>query len=1172
MSTDRPKDNAGKNKPAPQKAAPAKPATPAPAPAPIPQVAPLFRNMDWLTLGITTLLVFIGYFLTVAPDVTLEDSGELSVGSYYAAVPHPPGYPFWSIFTYLFLNIYRVGNIAYRVAVASALCGAVASGLLGMLVSRGSSMILEGIAEFKELPKRLESAICVVSGMTSGLLLAYNGYMWSQCVIVEVYPISVLSLMVAYCFLLRWMYAPHQRRYIYLSWFVLGLGFTNHQTLLLTTMGLEVAVIAAQPKLGRELLLGNAVCYLLGLVAITGHMMGAFEMSPMVLVIFHIVGVASIIGCIWLAIMTKGLGSEWRALLAMFGCWGLGAAVFFYMPITSMTNPPMNWGYPRTWDGFIHAFTRGQYEKISPTDFIQDPLRLVSQMGMYCAWVQDEFNLVNIVLIIVPILFFFRMQKRERSWLIGLTGFWFCLAIVLLVLLNPNFDRASRDLNKVFFASSYTVLAMFIGYGLSLVAALLATQYQRFRLWALGGGGVVVTLAVITLYLTTQDFVPNDDGGGLASMMHVISRSFAPYQYGLPIYGDLLLVGLALLFVLSLVNRTKAQMGVVLVIFALLPVRSITAHWADNEERHHWFGYWFGHDMFTPPFGIYPEMTRSAVLFGGTDPGRFCPTYMIFDESIIPHDKQPKEDQKFDRRDVYIITQNALADPTYLEYIRAHYNRSTQIDPPFFQEMLRSKKEIEENYTTNIIARIAYQLLDKPFTALGARVEARRRAEHIYPPEEIHTPSLEEHGRAFQDYLGDAQRRLDHDMRFTNEPKQIKQGEDVHLTPGSSQVSVSGQVAVMSINGLLTKDIFDANPTHEFFVEESFPLDWMYPYETPFGVIMKINRQPLDEIPQDAIDKDHKFWSLYSQRLTGNWITYDTPVKDIAAFVEKVYLERNFAGFTGDQAFIRDDQAQKSFSKLRSSIGGIYDWRFHHAKTAADQQRMLKEADFALRQAFAFCPYSPEAVFRYVNLLLTMQRLDDAAIVAKTCHRLDPNNPGVTDLVKQLDAYKAQRDAAGLAPQVSDMTKLEQEYTNHSTNFQNSFNLAGAYLQTGQKDKALAILDGILTNTNTDVQALIVLAQAYAQLTNFPKLELTLEKVVQVQPHSPEAWCDLAALKAVVGKQAEALTDLKRSLDENTLRLAQNPGASNLLGRIRTDPRLVSLHNLPEYQKMVGPQ
>ena len=48
----------------------------------------------------------------------------------------------------------------------------------------------------------------------------------------------------------------------------------------------------------------------------------------------------------------------------------------------------------------------------------------------------------------------------------------------------------------------------------------------------------------------------------------------------------------------------------------------------------------------------------------------------------------------------------------------------------------------------------------------------------------------------------------------------------------------------MMINGLLCKVIFDHNPTNEFYVEESFPLEWMYPYETPFGIIMKINRDP----------------------------------------------------------------------------------------------------------------------------------------------------------------------------------------------------------------------------------------------------------------------------------------------------------------------------------------
>src|SRR5260221_12428457 len=74
-------------------------------------------------------------------------------------------------------------------------------------------------------------------------------------------------------------------------------------------------------------------------------------------------------------------------------------------------------------------------------------------------------------------------------------------------------------------------------------------------------------------------------------------------------------------------------------------------------------------------------------------------------------------------------------------------------------------------------------------------------------------------------------------------------------------------------------------------------------------------------------------------------------------------------------------------------------------------QRMIKEADFAFRQAFAFCPYSPEAVFRYVNLLVSpeVQRLDDALLIAKTCQKLDPFNSGVVDLVNRLQDWKKQR-------------------------------------------------------------------------------------------------------------------------------------------------------------------
>ena len=169
-----------------------------------------------------------------------------------------------------------------------------------------------------------------------------------------------------------------------------------------------------------------------------------------------------------------------------------------------------------------------------------------------------------------------------------------------------------------------------------------------------------------------------------------------------------------------------------------------------------------------------------------------------------------------------------------------------------------------------------------------------------------------------------------------------------------TQFANRSTVAVMKINGLLCKVIFDQNPTNEFYVEESFPLDWMYNYETPFGVIMKINRQPVTELSTEVMDRDHAFWTNYTTRLCGNWITYDTTVKQIADFVERTYIQNNYKGFTGNRAFVRDDDAQKAFSKLRSSQAGMYFWRWtstcppeYRQKSAAAQEALRRETDFA---------------------------------------------------------------------------------------------------------------------------------------------------------------------------------------------------------------------------------
>src|ERR1700689_1680022 len=100
-----------KSKPKPNPVPAPAPKTAAPAPPP---VAPLFRRIDWLTMAIAFAIVWIVYFITLAPQVTLEDSGELTTASYWAGIPHPPGYPFWTIYTWLWTGLVRFGNIAGR--------------------------------------------------------------------------------------------------------------------------------------------------------------------------------------------------------------------------------------------------------------------------------------------------------------------------------------------------------------------------------------------------------------------------------------------------------------------------------------------------------------------------------------------------------------------------------------------------------------------------------------------------------------------------------------------------------------------------------------------------------------------------------------------------------------------------------------------------------------------------------------------------------------------------------------------------------------------------------------------------------------------------------------------------------------------------------------------------
>src|ERR1035441_6077067 len=151
--------------------------------------------------------------------------------------------------------------------------------------------------------------------------------------------------------------------------------------------------------------------------------------------------------------------------------------------------------------------------------------------------------------------------------------------------------------------------------------------------------------------------------------------------------------------------------------------------------------------------------------------------------------------------------------------------------------------------------------------------------------DKLHIPTEADVQKCFQDYSPDALLR--------NQQNKLK------------------REYLQRINMLIAKAFFAENPDREFYYEESLPIDWMYPYLEPHGLIMKINRQPLSVLSDVTVTQDHDFWVKQLQPMIGDWLTYDTPVREVAAFVEKVYLKRDFKGFKGDRRFVEHPRGQQ---------------------------------------------------------------------------------------------------------------------------------------------------------------------------------------------------------------------------------------------------------------------
>jgi hypothetical protein len=436
--------------------------------------------------------------------------------------------------------------------------------------------------------------------------------------------------------------------------------------------------------------------------------------------------------CIYLSRQNRRPLDGMAATLFSFLLLVLGSCFYFYEPISGMTNPPMEWGYPRTVEGFWHAMSRGQYDKLNPTDIFSDPGHFMTELSMlFSGWPTPTAGW-RCFSRCCRLFFIFKMQKRERSWIISVAAIYPFLGVMLSIFLSPTRPPNSRPGQSIFHRLARgggDLDRLRPGFD----GRIHGDQLREVPALGFAGAGVAIALALVLALLGDggELFRPGwqkpDEPVKLAALDRAGLRP-RPVRVGC--FASLMLVGMTLVFLASLfIYNQRAPLGSR---WRFCPDAALLRHVALVQERAaqslvrllvrpryvHSALSWgrTATDLRRqtcarpPPKArkgkmVYPEMARDAVLFGGTDPGRFCPTYTIFCESFIPHDCQPEQDQHYDRRDVYIITQNALADNTYLDYIRAQYNRSAQIDPPFFQNFLSGS--FPKFSTANPVAGVA---------------------------------------------------------------------------------------------------------------------------------------------------------------------------------------------------------------------------------------------------------------------------------------------------------------------------------------------------------------------------------------------------------------------------------------------------------------------------------
>ncbi|MEO8031090.1 MAG: DUF2723 domain-containing protein [Gemmatimonadota bacterium] len=479
--------------------------------------------------ALITLLVLVGYVVSLAPSVTWWDAGEFITAARTLGIPHPPGTPLFVLIAHLWGALIPVGEYAVRLNFLSALFSAIGAGaffLLAYETLRGADLGPPSAqAEWLRLGG---AAAAAVAG-------AFTFTQWQNSNETEVYAVAVCTIALMAWLCLVWR--RHRRegrpaaRWLVLTLYLAGLSIGCHLLALLAGPAVVAfiwSVLRSEPaetpeERGRE----RAILVLVGAAWFT--LIGTGLGSNLLMT----VGGA----CLLLA-LANGLrrGSLSFGLLAI-GLAAVGVTVYYAAFIRAGLHPAINESQPDNWNSLLAVIRRAQYPVRTPLDnpmMLHGPNNSGRTLGIFGLQLANYFqyfdwqwaNGLEGGLRVGSITVFGRLVFTILFGWLGLRGLrlqyrsdrslgWLCIilflttGLALVVYMNfkigngmawdrfPQSDQHEVRDRDYFFVVSFVIWGLWAGLALAGAAKALLDWRPRARL----GAGLVLSVALLPLAL-----------------------------------------------------------------------------------------------------------------------------------------------------------------------------------------------------------------------------------------------------------------------------------------------------------------------------------------------------------------------------------------------------------------------------------------------------------------------------------------------------------------------------------------------------------------------------------------------------------------------------------------------------------------------------------------------